>query len=560
MEKLKVTNKYSYLNENFKPFSALSEDTFSVTKDGLEDLKDFIDDDITDETVDIIDTEASTEDELQDSYIGKIILDCNVCHSKLYKDAEDIHVDEESNSVNIDEECPYCYSTDGYKIVGKVVPYDEDTCEDYCDTEISNDKDLYKTIDIEKLNEKINSLNEAEMSDEDRYDTEVLKNIYKKIQNRANAKLTDDEKAVLDKYNLIRDNKDIFTDRIYDSNKNITRINKVIDAKDLDNDKINLADRARKLSNRDSRDRTYAEIERQRVNDMKQELNTRKVFTKELDYDDARYADAIKKAKAKYRRDKNIHQSLVDDSNKNINKLLKKESLDSDLAKYQKWVDYDMKRYGRISDKTNNLIKRAGLTIIKDQYGDYEVTDHSPITEDLDEIEIKGNGQKIKVKDDEITIKTCDKDVEEVELKDTEEVIAPLDDEEIAEIDDFDEEDFEELSERYLTEVYNNVNSFKLSKASLNKEGKLKLEGIVTFKSGNKRKTAFLFEKKNSLKSGKIKYIGENLDFSNGRKSFILNCSINNKKLISESLTYNYTVKDNNGQSKRLYGTVRRNK
>ena len=126
--------------------------------------------------------------------------------------------------------------------------------------------------------------------------------------------------------------------------------------------------------------------------------------------------------------------------------------------------------------------------------------------------------------------------------------------------DDFDEEDFEELSERYLTKVYNNVNSFKLSKASLNKEGKLKLEGIVTFKSGNKRKTAFLFEKKNSLKSGKIKYIGENLDFSNGRKSFILNCSVNNKKLISESLTYNYTVKDNDGQSKRLYGTVRRNK
>lgn len=237
-----------------------------------------------------------------------------------------------------------------------------------------------------------------------------------------------------------------------------------------------------------------------------------------------------------------------------------KESIGSDLAKYQKWVDYDMKRYGRISDRTNNLIKRAGLTIIKDQYGDYEVTDHSPITEDLDEIEIKGNGQKIKVKDDEITIKTCDKDTEEVELKDTEEVIAPLDDEEIAEIDDFDEEDFEELSERYLTEVYNNVNSFKLSKASLNKEGKLKLEGIVTFKSGNKRKTAFLFEKKNSLKSGKIKYIGENLDFSNGRKSFILNCSVNNKKLISESLTYNYTVKDNDGQSKRLYGTVRRNK
>ena len=265
-----------------------------------------------------------------------------------------------------------------------------------------------------------------------------------------------------------------------------------------------------------------------------------------------------------YGYDEYFDEEDLDESKCNKRHIIKskskaiQESLGNDLAKYQKWVDYDMKRYGRISDKTSNLIKKAGLTIIKDQYGDYEVTDHSAITEELNEIEIKGNGQKIKVKDDEITIKTCDKD--ETELKDTEEVIAPLDDEEIAEIDDFDEEDFEELSEKYLTEVYNNVNSFKLSKASLNREGKLKLEGIVTFKSGNKRKTAFLFEKKNSLKSGKIKYIGENLDFSNGRKSFILNCSINNKKLISESLTYNYTVKDNDGQSKRLYGTVRRNK
>ena len=488
MEKLKVTNKYSYLNENFKPFSALSEDTFSVTKDGLEDLKDFIDDDITDETVDIIDAEASTEDELQDSYIGKVILDCNVCHSKLYKDIEDIHVDEESNSVNIDEECPYCYSTDGYKVVGKVVPYGEDCCEETCDHKIKDNIDLNESYDVTY--------------------SILVSDIVDAVKERI-----DDAKDRDDSYDI--------SDIVFE---------------EIDNRLIYTAAQ-------------WAVIE--------EFLDPGELIGRE-DVIEGLY-NSIYSELGDYGMDESL-SSKVDDSNKNINKLLKKESLDSDLAKYQKWVDYDMKRYGRISDNTQNYLKRAGLEVVKDNYGDYEVTDHSPITEDLDEIEIKGNGQKIKVKDGEITIKTCDKDTEEVELKDTEEVIAPLDDEEIAEIDDFDEEDFEELSERYLTEVYNNVNSFKLSKASLNKEGKLKLEGIVTFKSGNKRKTAFLFEKKNSLKSGKIKYIGENLDFSNGRKSFILNCSVNNKKLISESLTYNYTVKDNDGQSKRLYGTVRRNK
>lgn len=40
----------------------------------------------------------------------------------------------------------------------------------------------------------------------------------------------------------------------------------------------------------------------------------------------------------------------------------------------QKWVDYDMKRYKKISNKTNDLIKKAGFQIIKDDHGDYEVT------------------------------------------------------------------------------------------------------------------------------------------------------------------------------------------
>ena len=39
----------------------------------------------------------------------------------------------------------------------------------------------------------------------------------------------------------------------------------------------------------------------------------------------------------------------------------------------QKWVDFDMKRYGHISEETNMLIKRAGFQIVRDTYGEYEV-------------------------------------------------------------------------------------------------------------------------------------------------------------------------------------------
>ena len=50
------------------------------------------------------------------------------------------------------------------------------------------------------------------------------------------------------------------------------------------------------------------------------------------------------------------------------------ESLGSDIAKYQRWVDYDMKRFGKISEKTQSEIDKAGLQVIKDQYDNYEVT------------------------------------------------------------------------------------------------------------------------------------------------------------------------------------------
>lgn len=45
----------------------------------------------------------------------------------------------------------------------------------------------------------------------------------------------------------------------------------------------------------------------------------------------------------------------------------------SEVDKYQVWVDYDMKHYGKISDETNRLIRKAGLQVVKDEYGDYEV-------------------------------------------------------------------------------------------------------------------------------------------------------------------------------------------
>lgn len=45
-----------------------------------------------------------------------------------------------------------------------------------------------------------------------------------------------------------------------------------------------------------------------------------------------------------------------------------------DIAKYQEYVDYDMKTYGEISNVTNRKLKESGLEVVKDDHGDYVVT------------------------------------------------------------------------------------------------------------------------------------------------------------------------------------------
>ena len=130
--------KKEYLSEAFRQLELLNEEDFnlSTTADNS-DLKDFLDnDDMSVMSLDVIDPEAETEEDLEDSYTGKVILDCCVCHSKLYKDKEEVTVDEEQDLANVGEECPFCYSRDGFKIIGEVAPYGETEEE----TEIENEE------------------------------------------------------------------------------------------------------------------------------------------------------------------------------------------------------------------------------------------------------------------------------------------------------------------------------------------------------------------------------------------------------------------------------------
>ena len=479
----------NYLSEAFKKLDILDEDVFELDKDGLTALKDFEDSD-EDDTITVVDPDAESEEDLEDSYIGKVILDCSVCHTDIYKDKEDITIDEESGLANIGEECPYCYSSDGFKVIGEVKPFVE--------TEFETEDDVEVEVDGE----------------------EVEKN--ESLRRKA---LKESAKFYLIDFKGWGDRKD--------------------HAFAVDNDPENLT------SNPD----------KAKVFD---DPNEAVEFANEyLVADGEKYS---KKYLYSFNESLRRHKKMVESISRRNRRL--KESCS--INQCQKWVDYDMKKYKKISDDTMEKIKSSGYSVVKDQYGDYEV-----IANRKDESCGKRKSRKMKESIEDITIDTGDqeitvsaKDKEEIESDD--EMIAPLSDEVKTDIetgsddtvdvdvDEFSEEDFDELGESYLKKVYENVDGYKTTSAKT-KGNKLYVEGLIKFNSGKQKKTSFVFESRTITKTGKAKLIGENLQISRGHKSFKLTGTINNGKFISESLNYNYRVKNGNS-SQRVYGTAKKSK
>lgn len=119
------------ISDAFRELELLNEDTFSLDDTGLDDLKDFIENDESSvEVINVIDPEAENEDELKDSYEGDVILRCSVCKQDMYKSPEDVVISESEELANIDETCPNCYSTDGFYIIGQVAPYPPEESEE----------------------------------------------------------------------------------------------------------------------------------------------------------------------------------------------------------------------------------------------------------------------------------------------------------------------------------------------------------------------------------------------------------------------------------------------
>ena len=478
-----------YLSEAFKQLSILNEDVFDIDDKGIEELDELVND-TDEEVIDVIDIEASDMDELQDNYIGKVVLDCNVCHSKIFEDADKIVIDETADNVNEEMECPYCYSNAGYKIVGEIKEY-------------SDSKEV----------------EDEEESTEEVKEDETEETVIEEDTDRSSMSVAQAQKWV-----------------DYDM-KRYGEISK------LTNEKIKKAG---------------LEI-------VKDDHGDYVVTAKESDGEltEGIFGNKYKKYKVLVVQTKNnpdVWQSVAMSKDDDVlqNYRLSYKPIDrKDSVKAAHIMTYDeAKRYiedGKEPWEDAEILDEELKESIEQMSFETKDTAVSMTSDESGKVTVVAEPKEV-VEGEEVIGELTDETAEEIVDANTEDEEVSVEDE--VEVDEFVEESFNRLGEGYLKKVYNNVKSFATTDVR-GGNSKLVVEGVITFNSGKQKKTTFAFESTQRTKSGKFKFLGENVQITKGKRAFSLTGKISGNKFLPESFNYNYKAKDVNGNSKRLYGTIK---
>ena len=617
----------------FKSLESLEEDAFSVDKKGVQKLKDYLDSDEEDTSISVIDADAETEEELKKSYVGKVILDCNVCHSKIYKDKDDIVIEEDEESANIGEECPYCYSVDGYKIVGEVAEYCDD-CEEKEEKDEVEVKETEETEEEEKVEESKKKNESCHKKTKRRLKESVGINVIQDLIDRAElivdeGKDADDAvREAIDEgliysedivalglhYGVIDDSQiidDIYESLFNDMYKDVSDYaeDKAEEEEEEETDESlteskKKCHRCKNEGYRGSEDVEFVSNGMWSDPDLIYKGYTFNYwdiedalwseFLEETGHKDSESGDpAVESEFDEYVQgrvtdylDDVIYGGYFEKGSKSWHDRYKRESckpVKEDLS-YGELVSISQE-WEKFKKDTGRSDAGSAREFIEKNFGkaynDEEKEDifgyistleeelkKKPVKEDFKDVTITTDDTHMEMTSDEngkVTVTT--EPIKKEEKEDSENIVVPVSDEAEKEIEDnqedevdvdfdeFDEESFDELGESYLKRVYGNVSSFNTSRVTAD-DTKVMVEGVIKFESGKEKRTSFVFESKNLLRGNRVRFIGENLQITRGKKAFNLTGSISDKKFVAESFNYNYKQKDNNGNSKRVYGTV----
>ena len=147
----------NFLTEAFQKLNLVESEEFSLDKKGTDKLKTFLDDDAELDVVTVIDPSEENQADIENVHLGMTILGCEICNQLHYCGPEEVVIDEESQMANVGVCCPYCFGTDGFKIVGTVAPFEDITVE-----VVDGDKD---GIDVKVDGEGVEVENKKEVNE-----------------------------------------------------------------------------------------------------------------------------------------------------------------------------------------------------------------------------------------------------------------------------------------------------------------------------------------------------------------------------------------------------------
>ena len=638
-------SKNAYILEAFKQFDSLMEEEeldviereeMPITGVDTEKMHDFLDTVGDDSDIDIIDLEAEAEDELKQSYIGSIILDCNVCHSNIFINKDEVSVSEDGVA-NLETECPYCMSNEGYTIIGEVQPYSETEEEEVPEEtdiesepidDIESEEGLEESMKLDGIKElkgrkklhrrddkdgvkAIRGRNNSEISgtddlrescencdDVDDVDEGLItKDEYDdKMEmigtDAANHKIGDNEfeyaqdvlKQELDEANVSSKKYVVITSgglvdgallngRLFDSREEAAEACKKWKNSYSKKDKKILKpetsihvykpggpfDKAVK-ANKENRLKEYGDTEKLKENLDSSEFERVEELLDdagvEYNYVDEYCVDCCSDEDAERAYD------ILWDAGYDCNL----ESSDDDYRPDSVIFESHKVKYGKrnlkeaIEDVTINTEDENITMTTKDDGG--VVVETSPNTEEIadDFIEEPVEGEETFEPGDEVIGDISDDDVDEIELNSEvdaleDEDIDALDEPDEFDAEEFDEESFDNLGESYLRRQYDNVEGFKTVNAKVFNNS-LIVEGVIRFNSGASKGTSFVFEAA-KMKNNKVMFEGYNTQISRGKKTFKLNCSLNEGCIKPQKMSYNYMAKNELNESVRVNGTVK---
>ncbi len=600
-----------YIEEAFKRLNLL-EDDYSYSEDQqLELLNSFVSDDIDDiPEEEIIDVEAETCDDLQDNYIGKVIIECDCCHTRLYKDQEDLILGSSEDGVelfNVDEECPVCHTTSGYRVIGKIEQYSDDA---HKEDEEEHDDDEPKEV------EKPEEVEEPEDDDFEEEVHEALKEALDgdrcvAVLNKNEFDETGDAEAIAAKIesDYIPGNGELETLNIEceAQGDNIIFTGSKIDIDELYNrmfpegitpDYVECsldesADTVEFNSKEDAK--KYYDEHRNELQDYKSFEDWFESGVEKLD--EALNSVEVKTDEGNVIVEKTDDKLVVDLSSENDLDANEDDMEDPDL------VDLDNAGDEMIAPLSNeeedDILNTAELNAEEDEESEEEVDDLKDFEEesededkdlpDLDEVEETEEDEEefeeslheslsdmLKSKLDAMSSDDYDEEDNEDQLheslsdrlnarlasmssKDSDEEFEeddePLDEELSDDIDDDDDDELEiDDLEDFNESTFNKICESYLRRVYENVNGfkctnvkssnnKLMVEGVINFVSGNTKQTTFEFSKPTITKRGKVVLEGLNKTFTNTQNAYILKGYVKDKEFISESMIYRYTAK-----------------